>query len=249
MGDNTLRDRVHARIERLFELRYTIIDRPGPHDHLRGWRNRCTYCGHRVAGDGEQLVETRRRPWRIPSEIVGRYRAMSRSTSRRYPGLRWRAAEGETMRYKIKWTDRPAVPCWSGGGVSPHWPPKPPPEPDPPWSAAVEVATSPAAEVLRAFQDVVGGHLVGGAQERPSGSAHIPRDATHLVALSITPEHVTRLLAENRGQLPPSMPVECVGVDAVDVFMVPVGMKLQLAGGHTAGVVVQIPGVVAEVER
>jgi hypothetical protein len=58
----------------MFERIYhTIVDRPGEHDHVAQWRGRCTYCGHR-AGDG--VRQTREQPWRIPSEIVGRFRAM-----------------------------------------------------------------------------------------------------------------------------------------------------------------------------
>lgn len=56
-------------------LCWTIFDRPGPHDHRASWRNRCTYCGHRV---GANIRETREQPWRIPSEIVHRYLAMRR---------------------------------------------------------------------------------------------------------------------------------------------------------------------------
>jgi hypothetical protein len=56
-------------------LRYTIIDRPEVHDHVAEWRNRCTYCGHRV---GPDVIETRKQPWRIPSEIMHRYLAMRR---------------------------------------------------------------------------------------------------------------------------------------------------------------------------
>ena len=51
-------------------IRYIILDRPGVHDHIAGWRGRCAYCGHRV---GANVVETRRQPWRIPAEIVGRF--------------------------------------------------------------------------------------------------------------------------------------------------------------------------------
>lgn len=36
---------------------------------------RCTRCGHRVRTNGKEPVETRYRPWRIPAEIIGRYRA------------------------------------------------------------------------------------------------------------------------------------------------------------------------------
>lgn len=54
-------------------LRYTIIDRPGQHNHVATWRGRCTYCGHRVGADVRQ---TREQPWRIPAEIVGRFLAM-----------------------------------------------------------------------------------------------------------------------------------------------------------------------------
>ena len=87
-------------------IRYTIIDRPGEHDHVAGWRGRCTYCGHRVAhkfvagGWGKHCiecrgrehgylpVETRRRPWRIPAEIVGRFRAMRHAgETEQQPGL------------------------------------------------------------------------------------------------------------------------------------------------------------------
>lgn len=53
-------------------IKYTIVDRPGEHDHVAGWRNRCTYCGHRVGA----VRQTRERPWRIPAEIVLRYLAM-----------------------------------------------------------------------------------------------------------------------------------------------------------------------------
>lgn len=69
-------------------LQYTIIDRPGKHDHVATWRGRCTYCGHRV-GHWEwdkshpvwarvfvPPIETRRQLWRIPSEIVLRFLAM-----------------------------------------------------------------------------------------------------------------------------------------------------------------------------
>ena len=54
-------------------IRYIILDRPGAHDHIAGWRGRCTYCGHRVGADVR--AETRRRPWRIPAEMVGRFLA------------------------------------------------------------------------------------------------------------------------------------------------------------------------------
>lgn len=56
-------------------LRYTVIDRPEPHDHSADWQNRCTYCGHRV---GTNVRQTREQPWRIPSEMVMRYLAMRR---------------------------------------------------------------------------------------------------------------------------------------------------------------------------
>lgn len=59
-------------------LRYTVIDRPGEHEHTAGWHDRCVYCGHRVPVDGVDPIETRRQPWRIPSEMVLRYRAMRR---------------------------------------------------------------------------------------------------------------------------------------------------------------------------
>ena len=58
-------------------LRWTIIDRPGEHDHAAGWRGRCTYCGHRV---GRNIRQTREQPWRIPSELVLRFLAMRRGT-------------------------------------------------------------------------------------------------------------------------------------------------------------------------
>jgi hypothetical protein len=60
----------------MMKLRYVIFDRPGEHDHVAKWKNRCTYCGHRV---GENVRQTREQPWRIPSEISGRFRAMSKS--------------------------------------------------------------------------------------------------------------------------------------------------------------------------
>jgi hypothetical protein len=53
-------------------MKYTIVDRPGEHNHVASWRGRCTYCG-RV---GDNVVEPRRRPWRISWEMVMRYRAM-----------------------------------------------------------------------------------------------------------------------------------------------------------------------------
>jgi hypothetical protein len=57
-------------------LRYTVIDRPGEHDHVAGWRGRCTYCGHRVGN----VRQTRKQPWRIPGELVLRFLAMRRGT-------------------------------------------------------------------------------------------------------------------------------------------------------------------------
>ena len=58
-------------------IRYTILDRPGPHNHTAAWHTRCTYCGHRV---GPNVRQTREQPWRIPAEIVGRYLAMRKAT-------------------------------------------------------------------------------------------------------------------------------------------------------------------------
>src|SRR4249919_3631897 len=85
----------------ILRLRYTITDRPGDHNHEASWRNRCTYCGHRVPPDhrfigggwGKRCIfyaggecglsesdhvirQTREQPWRIPSEIVHRFLAM-----------------------------------------------------------------------------------------------------------------------------------------------------------------------------
>ena len=105
-------------------LRYIILDRPGVHDHIAGWRGRCTYCGHRVgpghrfvAGgwpdsdecmvvslprgevcgrperDHPYVVETRRQPWRIPAELVGRWRAMRHTPARAMQQLYDQAAE------------------------------------------------------------------------------------------------------------------------------------------------------------
>jgi hypothetical protein len=67
------------------KLRYVILDRPGPHSHVAVWKGRCTYCGHRARRpdlppdypeNQKPIIETRRQPWRIPSEIVHRYLAM-----------------------------------------------------------------------------------------------------------------------------------------------------------------------------
>lgn len=80
-------------------IRYTIIDRPGIHEHVPRWRGRCTYCGHRVAWKSPypsmphvhvpvKVVETRRQPWRIPAEIVMRYLAMRHTDRLNSPTIR-----------------------------------------------------------------------------------------------------------------------------------------------------------------
>ena len=65
---------------------YSLVDRTGDHTHEATWRGRCVYCGHRV---GDNVIETRRQPWRIPSEIVHRFLAMGHGDLKRTPAYGW----------------------------------------------------------------------------------------------------------------------------------------------------------------
>lgn len=72
------------------KIRHIFWDRlHDPAPHVTSWRGRCTFCGHRVGHweqDPKHLLgeifvpprPTREQPWRIPSEIVMRFRAMRR---------------------------------------------------------------------------------------------------------------------------------------------------------------------------
>lgn len=88
-GNPESSERDHALTDQTRIWAWTILDRPGPHDHAPHWRGRCTYCGHRVAWKSPwpgaphvhvpvKVIETRKQPWRIPWEMIMRYRAMLR---------------------------------------------------------------------------------------------------------------------------------------------------------------------------
>jgi len=78
---------VSKRATRREALLYMIKDRHNPTEHVatdwtaiwrRGERWLCTYCGHRIPTNGVPIIETRKQPWRIPSEMITRFRAMRR---------------------------------------------------------------------------------------------------------------------------------------------------------------------------
>jgi hypothetical protein len=102
-------------------IHYTIFDRPGQHEHVASWRGRCTYCGHRV---GQHVRQTREQPWRIPAEIVGRFRAMRHAGKMPDPiGLIFGAAVIDMTAYRPP-TPSPEERWMQAGGELPPTTPK-----------------------------------------------------------------------------------------------------------------------------